>query len=397
MARKRANDMGSVYRNTARRRWEAKYVTGRKPDGTPIRKVLTARTRAEVEQRLRDALDALDQGLAVPDSRTTVAGFAAWWTEHVLPGEGLAPKTERWYRDTLDSYVVPHVGHRALTGPKALTPGDVETMTGRLQADGYSHRVAQAARVTLSKLLRAAETRGLVSRNVARLAKPPRDRGKARAMKALTVAEVGVLLDALDAAAATDETKARPRSRWHPIVVVGVTTGLRPGELLALHWPDVDLGKHPHVSVRHAISHVNGPELKAPKRERSYRTVPLTPEAVAALKAWRKVQAAERLAAGELWSPDWPDLVFTNPEGLPQRVDTFRHALSRRLPDAHPHRLRHTYATHLLEAGTPIHHVAELLGDTVATVEATYSHVLRAKHEIVAVARGLTGGVTQRV
>jgi site-specific recombinase XerD len=60
----------------------------------------------------------------------------------------------------------------------------------------------------------------------------------------------------------------------------------------------------------------------------------------------------------------------------------------------HPHRLRHTYATHLLEAGTPIHHVAELLGDSVATVEATYSHVLRAKHEVANVARGLLGAQT---
>jgi site-specific recombinase XerD len=45
---------------------------------------------------------------------------------------------------------------------------------------------------------------------------------------------------------------------------------------------------------------------------------------------------------------------------------------------------RHTYATHLLEAGEPIHHVAELLGDSVAIVESTYSHVLRPKHDTAA-------------
>jgi integrase/recombinase XerD len=55
------------------------------------------------------------------------------------------------------------------------------------------------------------------------------------------------------------------------------------------------------------------------------------------------------------------------------------------------HTLRHSYATHLLEAGTPIHHVAELLGDTVATVEGTYSHVLRPKHEVVDVVRAILG------
>ena len=45
--------------------------------------------------------------------------------------------------------------------------------------------------------------------------------------------------------------------------------------------------------------------------------------------------------------------------------------------------------THLLEHGTPIHHVAELLGDSVAIVESTYSHSLRTKGETAAVASGI--------
>ncbi|MGH9151162.1 MAG: tyrosine-type recombinase/integrase [Acidimicrobiales bacterium] len=399
MARKRSNAEGSIYYRESRKRWEAVLVTGWKTveraDGTtvrrPERRTITGKLRKDVAARLDAAKAALDQGLDVPDARTTLADFATWWAANVLPGEGLAPATERWYRDILDTYVIPHVGARTLRGPRALTPGDVEHMTAQLRTAarkkhpdraGYSHRVAEAARTTLGKVLRAAERRGLIERNVARIARPPGDRGKARPVKAFTVAEVDVILTGLD------------DSPWHPVVVVGVTTGLRPAELLALHWPDLDLGADPHLSVRHALTFVDGIALKAPKRERSYRTVPLTPEAVTALKAWRKAQAADRLAAGGLWSTDWPQLVFTTPDGRPRRVDSFRHTLGRVMPGAHPHRLRHTYATHLLEAGTPIHHVAELLGDSVATVEATYSHVLRHKSEVAAVARGLVGGGT---
>jgi integrase len=379
MARKRSNNEGSIYRDGDR--WVAALVVGHQPDGRPVRRRFVARTRKEVTTRLDAARVALDHGLALPDARTTVAEFVDWWTEHVLPAEGLAPATERWYRDVLGHYVVPAVGHRTLTGPKALTPGDVETMTGQLARAGRSHRVQEAARTALGKVLRAAEARGLVTRNVARIAKAPRDRGRARKVKALTVAEVAQLLDALAG------------TPWHPLVVVGVTTGLRPAELLALHWPDVHTGAGPHVSVRHAFTYVNGPALKAPKRTRSYRTVPLVPGAVTALRDWRKVQAADRLAAGELWSPAWPNLVFTSPDGTPRRVDVYRQALRRAMPGAHPHRLRHSYATHLLEGSTPIHHVAELLGDSVATVEATYSHVLRAKYEVVETASGLLAGV----
>ena len=213
------------------------------------------------------------------------------------------PATEQWYHHIITSYVTPHVGHKKLTGPRSLTPADVEAMTTTLTNDGNSHRTAIAARTTLSKLLRAGEQRGLVGRNAARLAKPPRNRGEARKIKAMAATEVATLLEAI-----TD-------SPWHPIVIVGVTTGLRPGELLALHWDDIKLeGSEPLLSVRHALTFVNGPQLKAPKRDRSYRTVPLVPEAVSALNAWSEVQTAERLAAGSAWSDAWPGLVFTNPE-----------------------------------------------------------------------------------
>lgn len=41
---------------------------------------------------------------------------------------------------------------------------------------------------------------------------------------------------------------------------------------------------------------------------------------------------------------------------------------------SYPHVLRHSRATHLLQEGIPIYAVAKLLGDTVATVERSYSH-----------------------
>jgi integrase len=379
MARKRANYEGSIYRREDRGRWESSLVVGHRPDGKPVRRTFTGPTRTAVARRLKEAREALEQGLQVPDRRTTIAEFADWWLADVLPGEGLAPKTEQWYREIVEGYVVPNVGGSTLTGPRALTPADVEALSVTLEQDGRSHRTQVAARTALSKMLRAAEVRGLIGRNVARLAKPPRDRGKARKVKAHTVGQVELLLDALVG------------TPWYPIVVVGVTTGLRPGELLALHWPDVHMGTDPHVSVRHALTYVGGISLKAPKRSRSYRTVPLVPEAVAALKAWRKSQAAEQLVAGGLWSADWPRLVFTRPDGTPHRVTRYWQVLNAAVPGTSPHRLRHSYATHLLEAGTPIHHVAELLGDTVATVEGTYSHVLRPKHEVVDVVRAILG------
>ncbi len=45
---------------------------------------------------------------------------------------------------------------------------------------------------------------------------------------------------------------------------------------------------------------------------------------------------------------------------------------------AFPHVLRHSRASHLLQAGVPVFHVAKLLGDTVATVDRVYAHCVPA-------------------
>lgn len=370
---KRANNEGSVYRDGDR--WVAALVTGHRPDGKPIRRRFTAKTQTAVKAKLKAAKDALAQGLDIPDPNATVAELAAWWQAEVLPHEGLAPKTLAWYQQ-MTRLVLPYVGHKRLSGPQALTPSDITAIYPKLKTP----RTREAARTVMSKMLRAAEVEGRVGRNVARLAPSPKSEGKARVVKAHTTAEIKMLLAGLTG------------SRWHPIVLVGATTGLRPQELLALHWADIHLDDEPYLSVRWAFQYRPSLALKAPKRERSYRTVPLAPEAAAALKARRRDQAAERLAAGPLWSPDWPGLVFTRVDGGPYRsLETMRLTMLSALAGSYPYRLRHTYATHLLERGVPIHHVAELLGDSVAIVESTYSHVLRTKHEAATVASSLLG------
>src|SRR5262245_599812 len=164
MARKRANGQGSVYRSQGR--WVAALVIDHTPEGRPVRRRFTAATQKAALAKMDDARKALDQGLAIPDPTTTIAAYSEWWLAEVLPGEGLAPATVRWYGE-MAALVVAAVGARTLTGPRALTPADVEGLCARQR----TARTADAVRTTLSKMLRSAETRGLVGRNVARLAR----------------------------------------------------------------------------------------------------------------------------------------------------------------------------------------------------------------------------------
>jgi integrase len=334
-----ANGEGTIYRRGDR--WEGQtFVDGK-------RVTRSGKTRAIVKKRLGDA------AVTKVGAPKTVAQLAEIWSSELLPQEGLTDRSVHWYRDLSRRYVLPHLGRLKLA---ELSIAHVEKMTAGMVDKGLSPRTAASARTCVGKMLRAAERRDWVAKNVAYLATPPKDKGVAKKNKALSPAELETLLRALG-----DD------SLWHTIALLGVSTGLRPGELLALHWDDIKDG---HLTVRHAVVAVpgGGSQLKAPKRQRSYRTVPVPASVLELLEGLPRIS----------------DLMFPNPQGDLRRVDSFRLALTR-AGGVHPHQLRHTYATHLLEQGVPIHHVAELLGDTVAVVESTYSHVLRPKTEVLGV------------
>ena len=125
---------------------------------------------------------------------------------------------------------------------------------------------------------------GLVPRNVALLAAPPRPGRPER--RVWTAAELRAFLAAVES------------DRLYALWLLAASTGMRRGEVLGLSWPDVDLGRA-RVAVRRSLVTV-GHEVvvSEPKTAKGRRSVALDPATVAGLKAWRKVQAAERLAWG---------------------------------------------------------------------------------------------------
>jgi hypothetical protein len=71
---KRGNAEASIYQMQDGR-WRAAVTIGRKPDGSPIRKVYTAATRHEVKDQLTDALKDLKSGIPIVSEKQTVAKF----------------------------------------------------------------------------------------------------------------------------------------------------------------------------------------------------------------------------------------------------------------------------------------------------------------------------------
>src|SRR5437870_4746077 len=156
-------------------------------------------------------------------------------------------------------------------------------------------------------------------------------------------------------------------------------TGLRPGEALALQWPDIDtVGRTLHIERA-----VSDGEIGPTKTDES-RDVDLTTRVAEALAGWQASVEADALVRGKVPSA----YVFTSRTGQPLEAASVARdfqALLRRagLPRFRLYDLRHTYATQLL-AGlpgvaepAPITYVAAQLGhQKPSTTLAFYAHWL---------------------
>lgn len=147
---------------------------------------------------------------------------------------------------------------------------------------------------------------------------------------------------------------------WDVMILTGLRTGLRHGELIGLRWEDIDLVAGRLLVRQSIVRGVIGTPKSGKKRE-----VPLSPELREALKGHRHLRG---------------DYVFCNPDGsYITKGETkwplwraYRRAGLRRIGW---HCLRHTFASHLVMKGVPLKAVQELMGHATIEMAIRYSHL----------------------
>jgi integrase/recombinase XerC len=176
------------------------------------------------------------------------------------------------------------------------------------------------------------------------------------------------LEELLEGALPEDEPDWR-RRRDDAVLEVLYGSGLRVSELCGLTADSLDLAEGAVV--------VWGKGAKQ-------RRVPLSAPAVVALRRWLSVRH-EVLSAdsdsdsdSDSATTDVVTVLFGNERGKALTPRDVRRILDRRSPSpTHPHALRHSFATHLLDGGADLRAVQDLLGHSSVSTTQRYTHVSR--------------------
>ncbi len=259
--------------------------------------------------------------------------------ERFLAAPDLSEATRRAYRVDVEEFAS---WLRSRGG--SLSTVDAATLsayTAELGADRPGRTPRKLARSTIARKLAA--VRALLRFTLGAGRVPDSQLGPRRARR-LPDAPKAEEVDAVLEQVTGDEPLA---IRNRALLELVYSAGLRSREAV-----DLDLGD---VDFEQEAVHVRGKGGKE-------RVVPLGEEAAYRLRRYLELSRPELARGAE-------DALFLSARG--RRLDTS--TIRRLLP--HPHRLRHAFATHLLEGGADLRVIQELLGHSSLSTTQAYSHV----------------------
>ena len=239
-----------------------------------------------------------------------------------------------------------------VSGPASVDRRTVRRYLAELGANRYAARTITRKVSVLRRYFDWARRAGRVDADPTfGLAAP---RGPSRLPQVLKDDHIRTLISKPARAGDDDARDARDLA----IVELLYGSGLRVSELCGLRHEDLDLARG---------------EVRVWGKGSKERMVPLSDPAVAGLRAWLKGHRSAFVTT------DTPAAaVFLNQRGRAMTPRDVRRVIDRRsVVPTHPHALRHTFATHLLDGGADLRVVQELLGHADIATTQIYTHVSR--------------------
>ena len=355
----RRRGSGSIFRRPERKgkQWVAQILL---ENGRTRQRYFN--TEKEADDALNEMLYEQKRGVLASGPKQTVKDYMEYWLE--IHRASLKLSTYALYRRHLNNHILPGLGQYQL---QSLKVDQLQAFYSKKQQERLSPKTLRLLHTILSTAFKDAVRWKRLSVNVCEHVKLPRvsrrdikplDQDQARRL--LAVAKGGPL---------------------ESLLTLALVTGMRLGEILALHWNDIS-SEEKTLQVLHTVDYIQGYGFveSEPKTENSRRTLAIPQIALDTLKQHRTAQLAIRLQAGTAWQEQ--GLVFTNEHGG-YLGRTRVHAIFRKLlkqaglPPMRFHDLRHSAATILLSMGVNAKVVQEILGHAnISTTLGIYGHVL---------------------
>jgi integrase/recombinase XerC len=325
---------------------------GRRPDPAGGRKGELSRVPARRRQSGQPAP-------AEPGRPDWAAGPLAAFERHLAAERGLSPHTVRAYLADVAA-LLEQAGRDGLAGLAGLDIGLIRAWLAAQHASGMA-RATLARRAAAARAFTAfAHSRGWLDSDPGPLLGVPKT---ARHLpNVLAQEQMAAVLAAGESAPQSAGEPQAAAIGWRDTAIMELlyASGIRVSELCGLDVGDLDDGRR---TVR-----VLGKGNKE-------RTVPIGIPAAKAVRRWQ--DAGRPLLATERSGP----ALYLGARGgrldprTARRVVHARIAAAGSVPDAGPHGLRHSAATHLLEGGADLRSVQEILGHASLASTQIYTHV----------------------
>jgi integrase len=327
--------------------WFADYY-----DQHGVRHRRTFDSKTAADDWLTTTRSEVKAGIHTPDAKSITIKEAGQKWLRACAANDLERGSLRVYEQYVRLYIAKHLG--AIKLSRLTAPMIVEFRDRLLQETSRqrTRKVLTALRLILNEM----QCSTLVAQNVALIVKVKKP--SSREERPL---EVGIDVPSpVEVHAMLQHAKGRDRTR----VIVAAFTGMRTSEMRGLFWSDIDFTRN-LISVRRRADWWGS--LGPPKSQKGHRDIPMIPLVANALKEWRLASP-----------PQAGDLVFRGRHGgvmshtsVQEGFDRVQRAAgivnAAQHPKYAPHKLRHFFASWMIDQGASQKELQTLMGHDQST------------------------------
>lgn len=340
-----------------------RFATVTLSDGTKKRISARGQTEREAFQKLAKIKAEYEAGIRTFNSNTTFKVWAEEWIE-IYKKNKVKAKTIKIDKTKLRLYFYPYIGNLSLGN---ITPARLQQCFNNMAE--LSESYITKTKFLINDIMEQARINDMIRKNpVEGITLPKGNPTKAR--RSLTDLERQLFLDACE------------KSPNGTMFLVSYYCGLRPAEVRALRWCDIDLKKET-ITVSHSLDSITQ-ELIPPKSKTGYRNIPIPQKLKKELLKIPTAFNQEYFIFGQNKKPCTKQRYIRAFERIKRLMDiengaeTYRNQIVKKTIDYQisPYYLRHTYCTRLAENGVGLKTAQYLMGHSTIDMTANiYTHV----------------------